>query len=69
MMTSNGKKLQIQPAETKVPLTGMAVGAFEVGTARPYIWREVPASTSLVCDEGKLVLLADGGHKECIGIY
>lgn len=63
MILDQRKQLQVQSAKAKVPLTGVAIGAFEISTAHLGRWRNVPASTALISYEWKPIVIGNLLHE------
>lgn len=66
MLSNTLQNLQIQPSETEAPLSGVAVGAFEVGTLGLVFGIDIPTTTSFVRNEWKLVEFLDSLDKGCV---
>ena len=56
MFSGQREKLQVQPPKAKIPLSGMAVGALEIGTAALGSGWDIPAPTALVRNEWQVIM-------------
>jgi len=62
----NIEYLKIQPPQTESPLAAVAIRALEISTPGfPFRWN-VPAATSLICNQGETIGIRDCTNKLCI---
>jgi hypothetical protein len=59
MVTSDGENVEVQSPITPIPLSGMTIGALEVDTGGLPLRRDIPTPTSLVGDQGEIVVVSD----------
>lgn len=68
MFLRNRENLKVESAGTELPLTGVAIGAFEVDAARFPVRVDIPAATTLVGNQRKTIVFGYIFHKASISV-
>lgn len=63
MLSGQREQLQVQPAEAKVPLPRMTIGAFEIGTASLNSRWDIPTPAALIGNQRQAIMPRHLLHK------